>query len=234
MRSIQAAAALAIGAAVLLPAFTATPADADWWNKRGRGSIRGSGDVVTQSRDLEAFDGIRVESVANIHIRIGDIQQVEVEAEDNIIDLVDLEVRRGRLIVSMDEDHNINTDEGIHITNTMPKLRDLDLQGVGSIDAVGLDEDEITIDIGGVGSVELEGSVDKLDLDVGGVGDVDLRDLVAQDARVRHKGVGQVRVHAENDLDIRVSGVGSVRYYGTPKNLTKSEDGLGSISAARR
>jgi len=234
MRSRHAATALMIGAALLIPALSASPASADWWKHRGRGKIRGSGDVVTRNVDLEAFDGILVESVANIHIKMGDTQKVEIEAEDNIIDLVDLEVRRGRLIVSMDDDHSIDTDEGIHIHITLPKLRDLDLKGVGSIEASGLDEEELTIDIGGVGSVELAGKVGRLDLEVGGVGDVDLRDLVAQDARVRHSGVGHVRVHAENDLDVRVSGVGSVRYYGEPKNVSKREDGLGSITASNR
>lgn len=234
MRSIQTAAALLVGTAVLLPALGATPAAADWWKHRGHGSIRGSGDVITQARDLEPFDGIRVESVANVHIKIGDKQSVEIEAEDNIIDLIDLRVRRGRLTISMEDDHNIDTDEGIHINITIPKLRDLEVQGVGNIDAFDLDEKELTIDVGGVGNIELEGKVDRLDLDVEGVGNVDLRDLVAQDARVRHTGVGHVRVHAENDLDVRVSGVGSVRYYGSPKNIRKDEDGLGSITAARR
>ena len=234
MRSIQAASALIVGAAILIPAFSATPASADWWKNRGRGSIRGSGDVVTETRDLEAFDGIRVESVANVHITMGDTQKVEIEAEDNIIDLIDLRVRRGRLIISMDDDHSIDTDEGIHINITMPTLRDLELDGVGSFEALDLNEEDLTIDVGGVGSVELEGKVDKLDLDVSGVGDVDLRDLVAQEARVRHSGVGHVRVRAEEDLDVRVSGVGSVRYYGKPKNISKREDGLGSITASSR
>ena len=234
MRSMHAAAALVISAALLISTLTASPASADWWKHRGHSSIRGSGEVVKKTVDLEAFDGIRVESVANVHIKMGDTQQVEIEAEDNIIDLVDLDVRRGRLIIRMDDDHNIDTDEGIHIHITMPSLRDLDLKGVGSIEAFDLEEDELNIEVGGVGSVELSGTVKRLDLDVEGVGDVDLRDLVAQNARVRHSGVGHVRVHAENDLDVRVSGVGSVRYYGKPKNISKREDGLGSITASNR
>ena len=58
-------------------------------------------------------------------------------------------------------------------------------------------------------------------------GEVPAAPLVFQGTRGPF-GVGNVRVHAERELDIRVSGVGSVKYYGNPKNPRLREDGLGS------
>jgi len=157
-----------------------------------------------------------------------------VEAEDNIIDLVETRVRRGQLTIRMAEDTQIETDEGVHIWITMKSIEDIELSGVGSVDAKGVDEDKLFLEMSGVGNIEIEGKVDRLDVTLSGVGDFELRDLVAQDARVRHSGVGSADVRAENDLDVRVSGIGSVRYHGKPRHLTQREDGLGSIAAARR
>ena len=116
----------------------------------------------------------------------------------------------------------------------MKSLEELELAGVGSIEATELDEDDLLIEMSGVGNMELEGEVGRLDATLSGVGDLEMRDLTAQDARIRHSGVGGVEVRAENELDVRVSGIGSVRYHGKPRHLKQREEGLGSIAAARR
>jgi hypothetical protein len=220
--------------AVLVVAGWASTGRADWWKHRGRDSIEGSGHVVSQARDVGDFDAIRLEGVADIHIRKGDRIEVEVKAEDNLIDLVETDVRHRELVVRQDDDVTMNTEEGIHVYVTMPRLVELDVRGVGGVDAEDLDEDRLDIDVQGVGSVVLSGKVKRVDLNVEGVGNVDLSDLIAQEARVRHSGVGNVDVYAEKDLDVRASGVGEVRYHGNPEHLERREDGLGRVRSAGR
>jgi hypothetical protein len=64
-----------------------------------------------------------------------------------------------------------------------------------------------------------------------GVGAIDTRKLIATDADVDFDGVGGVEIYVANHLNAVVHGVGSLTYYGHPKSINKSADGLGSVGA---
>ncbi len=226
---------LAIGvAAVAIVSTTASVAVAGGWRASHdrHARIQGSGDLETRVLDLEGFDTIRVDGIAEIDVSIGDDFRVELEAEDNVIDHVDARVSRGRLIIDTDDIHDIDTDEGIRFTITMPALVEIRVDGVCTLTAEGLDNDETRVEVDGVGDIRLSGRTRSLDVDAGGVGEIDLEDLVAQYADVNVGGVGDVVVYVEKELDVDVHGIGSVTYHGDPERVRDDVGFFGDLVAA--
>jgi hypothetical protein len=195
--------------------------------------IEGSGRIVSRSLDLRDFDSIRLDGVFTVEIEVGPDYSVELEAEDNLIDLVMVEVRRGQLRLDIEDHYEIETDEEFRLTITMPRLVEIEGDGVYELWATGLDNDLTTIRVDGVGEIELEGRTEKLEVECSGVGEIDLRNLVAQIADVSVDGVGEVYVHVEDDLRAQVDGMGQIRYRGDPRSVDDEVDGFGSIRGSR-
>jgi hypothetical protein len=90
------------------------------------------------------------------------------------------------------------------------------------------------LDVGyrGAGSMAIDGKVNTFRMNAEGVGEVDTRALIADDVAVRFRGIGDVKVYAKDKLDVLVQGMGGLSYYGKPRPVNKSVQGLGSVSAA--
>jgi hypothetical protein len=224
-----------LGALILALTLVAPPADAGNWFTRGHhdNRIEGSGHYETRSFDLHDFDTIRIDGVFVIEVTAGEDYSVELEAEDNLLDLIIVEVRRGELVLDIDDDYDIETDEQILLTISMPALVEINGNGVYELKATGLDNEKTEIRAQGVGNIELEGRTRDLEVRCEGVGNVDLRNLVAQNADVRVEGVGDAYVNVEQDLRARVSGLGEIKYAGHPESVDDEVNGFGSIHAAR-
>ena len=61
------------------------------------GVVRGSCDLETEERDVSGFDEIYFSGMGNLVIEQGDEESLIIEADDNIIDLIETEVRGGEL-----------------------------------------------------------------------------------------------------------------------------------------
>lgn len=212
------------------------PADADAgrWFRSGHGErIEGSGDFQTRTFELDGFDGIRIDGVFVVEVTVGEDFSVELEAEDNLIEYLIVEVRRGQLVLDMEDGVELETDEEFRVTVSMPKLVKVQGEGVYQLRARGLDNERTEIYAEGVGEIELEGRTHDLRVECEGVGDVDLRGLVAQNARVHLEGIGDVRVFVEQELTARVDGMGQLSYSGDPESVDDEVNGFGSIRRSR-
>jgi hypothetical protein len=77
----------------------------------------------------------------------------------------------------------------------------------------------------------INGDVKTFTMKAEGVGEVDAQALLANDADVSFRGIGDVKVFARNRLDAVVQGMGGVTYYGKPRTVNKSASGIGSVKA---
>ncbi|UCG50966.1 MAG: DUF2807 domain-containing protein [Candidatus Latescibacterota bacterium] len=192
-------------------------------------SSRGGHSVSQESFDLKGFDAIRVDAVAEIEITIGPEFRVELEAREDLIDRVEVFVRKKSLVIDMEDERRIDSDRGIHLDIMMPKLVSVVVKGVAWIEGGVLDNEHLEISCPGVGEMRFQGVVGQLDVDLQGVGDLDFKELIADDVKVTLGGVGDVVVHAGKRLDARVNGMGSIRYHGNPENVRTHVGGLGRI-----
>jgi len=216
--------------AIALLMLMSVPVSADNLLNRlfGGCGIRGSGDLETEERDLGEFDAVKLSGAFDVFIEVGSEQRVKITFDDNLLDIIETEVRRNTLYISSKESYSSRRHCRIEIS--IPELEKVSLSGSGDIEIDGLDGEEFIVEISGSGDVRAEGHVDELDIQVSGSGDVNARDLEAKDAYVSVSGSGDVRVYASESLNARVSGSGDIQYYGDPEHISTRVAGSGDIS----
>lgn len=192
---------------------------------------RGSGDLITETRDLKSFDRIENSTSMDLFITIGDEQKVTVTIDDNLMELIDTRVRGRSLKISADDSFNSRGKSRIDITVT--SLTQLRVKGSGDIEIEGLDGETFEIRLQGSGDVEVEGKVNELEISVQGSGDIDARHLIADDVEVRIQGSGDVSVHAVESFDGMIQGSGDISCYGDPDYTDESVHGSGDIRYRR-
>lgn len=189
--------------------------------------VRGSGDLITESRDISGFDEIVVLGSGEVTITVTGTESLMIEAEDNIMPLLTAEVSGGRLELGSNE--SFSTTRGITYTITADALAGVEINGSGDVTASGIDADAFDVTINGSGNVVPTGSVDETRVEINGSGNYDGGGLIAAVGFVEVSGSGSVLINATDELDVRIGGSGDVTYIGTP-TVTDDISGSGSIS----
>ncbi len=222
-----------------------------WWDVNGGGAIRGSGNLVTELRDLSEITAISIRYPSEITIRQGEVQSVEINTDDNLLPQLSTEVHAGELVVQNNErswSRRVNSSASVKIIITVNDLHRIDfdsagkvlveqlstdtlqlnLSGAGEITLSNLALRVLTVDLSGAGSIHSAGNIDALNLTIDGLGSFDGASLATQSADVSINGAGSATVRVALALTAEINGAGSISYYGSPQ-VTKSVNGLGSI-----
>lgn len=207
----------------------------------------GSGEVITEARTVEGFDGIDLRGMGEVIITVDGTESLTIEAEDNIIDDLTSEVRSGTLILGTDRP--IRPTEDIIYTVTMQALEaieisgsgavtvgefstsdfDIDVSGSGAANVSDIVSDTVVARISGSGAISISGDTDELDLSISGSGAFDGERLEADTGDVTISGSGSATVNVSEDLDANISGSGNVEYLGNP-NVSVDTSGSGNVS----
>jgi hypothetical protein len=188
---------------------------------------KGSGQVVTELRDIGSFDRIESNIGADIAVTIGASQKVSLSYDDNLIGYITTKVKGGKLII--ESDRSISSQENCQFKIVVPQLDGIAVGGSGRIEVNGLDGNRFSVEIDGSGDVMASGEVGELAIEVNGSGNVDTRDLTAGEATVEINGSGDVDVMARDYLTAVINGSGDIRYAGNPGQIVKRVDGSGHI-----
>jgi hypothetical protein len=222
-----------------------------WWDVNGGGAVRGSANLVTEARDLSEITSITIRYPSEITIKQGDVQSVEITADDNLLRQLSTQVRSGELVLENSErswSKRVNPSESVKVTITVNDLKQIDFDSAGKVVVEQLSTDRLelnlsgasditlsnlalrnlTVDLSGAGSIRADGSVEELNLKLDGLGSFNGNDLFAQQADINLNGAGSATVHVEQDLTATINGAGSINYYGSPQ-VHSDVNGLGSV-----
>lgn len=211
---------------------------------------RGSGNVITETRDVSGFDRIEISYPATVLVSQGSKESLKIEAEDNLMPNLKTQVRNGRLEVFYRREGNkhVNPTKIVKITIVVKDLSDMDFSSAGELVVEKLKTDTLEVSLSGAGNVELEdiqvralrmsmsgagsatasGVADDLQVSISGFGDFKGGDLHNKDASVDISGAGSATVWVDHELSAEVSGAGSVNYYGSP-TVTRQISGVGGV-----
>ena len=213
------------------------------------GVMKGSGDIVTEEREVSGFDEIQFSGVGNLIIEQGDKEALVVEADDNIIGLIETEVRGDELHIGFKRGVNIVPTSKVKFYLTVKELDRIDLSGMGDIDCDEFETDDLKFHISGSGDIDFEIIADSIETNVSGLGDIDLsgevgfhrvqisgsgkynaEELRSKDCEVEISGLGSATINASDNLDIEINGAGNVYYKGDP-HVSQHISGLGRIKS---
>ncbi len=191
--------------------------------------VKGSGNVSSETRNLSGFSGIDLQGSADVDVAFGEPESVVVEAEDNILPLIETKVQNGQLVISTKPNTNLSTTKPVRVHVKMKSLDAVSISGSGSVTAPGMIADSVKVDLSGSGNINLSGSAKNANITLGGSGNVLCDQLKASSVKVVVSGSGNAKVYASDSLDATVSGSGNIQYSGNPAQVNKNISGSGSI-----
>jgi len=206
----------------------------------------GAGDTISETLVLEDFAKIKLKVSADIYLTQGDVQEVIVEGQQNIIHQLDLDIIGETWEIEFDD--CVKNYDNLKIYITMPEIKELNISGSGMIygeNEIDLGDARLRISgsgdidlatnaeyldtkITGSGKIKLAGTADRFDLDISGSGDYRTFDLETRIGEIKISGSGEAEVNVSDDLDIDISGSGDVYYKGQP-TLHTSISGSGDV-----
>ena len=213
--------------------------------------VKGSGNVVRKVLSVEAFHGIAVDGSIDVVLTPSGNQQVEVEAQENLIGLVTTEVRNGVWVIGTSKGYSTDKPFVVHIS--APVIDVVSIGGSGNVKGTGAftagwvrlsvqgsgDMDlafisgALDASVAGSGDIKLEGRCTDLRVLVQGSGEINAKGMVAENASASTSGSGDISVHTSGRLDASVAGSGDVVYEGEPANVSTNVAGSGEVRAAR-
>jgi Putative auto-transporter adhesin, head GIN domain len=188
--------------------------------------VRGSGVRKTEKRDLPAFNSIETSGAFEVEVSCQKPASFEIEADDNIVPLVQTEVKNGVLRVSTTKGYSSNG--GIMLRVTVPDLESVKSTGAGKFHVSDVKNDNFEIQSTGAAQVVASGQSKSVKIGSTGAGKIDAHNLRANNAEIRVTGAAAVDVYATDELDVTVSGAGRVTYSGNPK-VNKHVSGAGQV-----
>lgn len=220
----------ALTSGVLAVILLSQAALADWWPVRGDGE-RGSGNLITEERQVDDFTRIENSGSADIFVTVGEKKKVEVRIDDNLVDYIITEVQKGTLQIYSEESYS--SRHGCVIEISVPSLEEITASGSGDIEIEGLKEDVFSYQQTGSGEFVGQGKVELLSITLSGSGDVEARELTADDVSVKISGSGDANVYATKSLEARASGSGGITAEGEVVEAEIETTGSGDINAGR-
>ena len=187
-------------------------------------------------------------SVGELVVKPGTEEKVVVEAEQKVLDKLDIAVKGDTLVLSTKG--SFRTDKGIKYTVTIKSFRglkadanssgnsavegfsgadaDVELGGSGDIALRNIKFGKLGIVIKSSGNVEASGSGKTVTARIDGSGNIDASNYSAQVVDAKVDGAGNIKVHADESLKAAIGGAGSIGYKGKAK-VTQTITGAGSV-----
>ncbi len=214
--------------------------------------IRGSGNLVSESREVSGFGKVRLDGAGRLFITQGEEESLEIEAEDNLMDKLTSDVEDGTLVLGYEEKPwrtTVIPTNGITYTLTVKDLTGVTFNGAGDLEMAALETSSLDVEINGAGQLSIDeltaenlmvhiagtstisvsGQVSTQEVVIDGAGNYKAEDLKTESTSIEINGIGNAIVWAIDTLEINIDGGGTVNYYGTP-SVTQDINGLGDIN----
>jgi hypothetical protein len=138
-------------------------------------SVRGTGPTESEVRTLNNFSRLNLKIDAEVFVTQGSPQQVRVEAQRNILNVLETELTNDKLEIEYGR-YNVRGHDPIRIYVTVPSLTELEVSGSGKMSSTApLTATNCRVDVSGSGEANLNfAQVDALRTSVAGSGEVKL------------------------------------------------------------
>ena len=212
--------------------------------------VVGSNNIITQEKQLSAYDKIEVLGSYDVIFTDGEVGKIKIKAPDNILPLIQTEVSDGLLKIGAEKNRYKVKEPIIIYVPVDSRLKQVDIKGsadiyseknletkvlnvgiYGSGDArLAVDVSSLALEVVGAGDIRVSGRAKDLSIDISGSGDVDTSKLTAEKAAISISGAGDVSAYVTEDVDVSIAGAGDVTVKGNPKKVKQKINGSGGVN----
>jgi hypothetical protein len=185
-----------------------------------------SGDTMaTEVRAIAGVDSVSLKAVGVVRITMGPSESLTVTAPERVIDLLTSEVSGGWLELDRSSPSYQGQASDIHYELSLRQLDELRLDGVGEIEAMGIDSQHFVARLDGVGEIRVGGRVDRQEVRAAGVGTYRGAGLESRVSHV-HLSSGSAEIWATERIEGWVGFGSTLEYWG---DATVSVQGQGTV-----
>lgn len=219
--------------------------------KGGVFCYRPDGEVVKKERVHADFNGIELGLPAEVYIECGDVYKVEIEASENLHEIIETKVEGADLEIDLRKRKCLSGDHNIKVYITMPALAELAISGSGDIYVLNeMEGDYLEVDVSGSGNIVIDSlnynaidtkisgsgdvyynavdTVNSQDIKISGSGKIEAFQAPTKTVKIKVSGSGECQVNASEILDVNISGSGDIIYQGNPE-IDQNVSGSGSV-----
>lgn len=232
-------------------ALLCTSAAAVAWPFSRDKPVKGSGRLAQDKRTVTGFHALAISLQSAVKLVQGAGEGVEIEADDNLLPLIETAVQDGELRLRLAKGYRLTGSPPIRLTVyarqvdrlsvsgsaeltasslQSPRL-DSSIAGSGRISLPELRSERLSVSIAGSGEFEARGTGQTLDASIAGSGNLRMAQFALQSASVDIAGSGDATLWVRQALNVSIAGSGDVRYYGDGIVPATSVAGSGSIRA---
>ncbi|MGK5027440.1 GIN domain-containing protein [Janthinobacterium sp. RB2R34] len=219
-------------------AIVINPNDGDvrYSTDSGGKAVEGNGQLSRDARTLGSATVLDIGNLnnadASIDIRVGPATSLVIEADSNVLPLIQSEVSGSTLRIWSDA--NLRRSSDIHIIYTTPHLTKISTVSGGRLVASGFNGDDLTLVQRGSMKIELSGKVARLDIANYGSGSVNAAGLSSGNSDAVQNGSGRIHLGAlrAERVNLAVNGSGSISASGAVQRLDANVNGSGKLNLA--
>jgi hypothetical protein len=189
--------------------------------------VKGSGNSASETRDLRDFHAIEVGGIFKVEVVAQKDFAVQVEADDNLLKLIETEVRDGVLVIKTTK--KISPKRPMIVRISAPQINDLQVSGAASISVQDLKNARLNVDASGASKVKVSGESTALNVDASGASNIDAASLASETAVVDASGASRAEVNVSRELKADASGASKVTYAGAPASVIEKTSGASSV-----
>jgi hypothetical protein len=158
-------------------------------------TVRGSGDVVEETRTVSGVSGVNLATLGHLFIEVGDTESFRIEAEENLMEYLETEVRNGKLRIETQNNINLRNTRPVNYYLTVTELDTIEISSSGNIEAPDLESGRFSITISSSGNLDMgDLEADSLTVVISSSGNVEMGVLNANTL--------EVNISSSGNLDI--------------------------------
>lgn len=197
--------------------------------------VTGSKNIVEKEIRTENFSAISTLGAYDVfYTQRPGAPQVKVITSDNILDILDIYVKEGRLHLSVKPGYGISAKK-LEVYVSSESLTDINLMGSADAKLIGtVRSDNLSLSVAGSGDIEASHlECEHLNLHIAGSGEMELYDVNSHTIKGDIAGSGDMDLKqiTANDVRFTIAGSGDIELKGTAQSAFYSISGSGEIDA---
>lgn len=199
-------------------------------------TIKASKNYVTKQIKIDKFEKITVAgSMDVIYKQKAGSPDLEVYTSDNIVDLLDIQVKGSTLQIGFKKNTKVSYEK-LEIRVSSPDLSGVSLAGSGDFTFVnGLKtENDLSISVAGSGDIKGQDiSCDNMKVSIAGSGDINAQSITCNSLETSVAGSGDMAIKSITaaNVEASIAGSGTIVLGGTAQDASYSISGSGDIFA---
>ena len=191
--------------------------------------VKGNGEMRTEARELGKMKSLKMSGAFDVVLGKGDKAGLKITCDSNILPHVTSKLADGEL--SIGTDAPISCKGMIRVELATPEeVVKVEQAGACKFIMKDMSSARFQLILTGTSTAEISGKTDLFEVNIQGACSLDARTFKSKEASVSVSGAGKADISVDEKLTAKITGLGTINYYGEPKDIVKNIAGLGSLN----